>query len=116
MKKLSDFSGEKGIRVASQVLSRIMRVLGNAKNLDMKGERNAVIMFTAFMENSPKEMQEIFAILSEKDPDEYECDAAEAMMNMLILANDPIIVQLFSSQRQKGDATSSGSASGNTKE
>ena len=112
MKKLSDFSGEKGIRIAAQVLSRIMRVLGNARNLELAGERNPVLMFTAFMENSPKEMQEIFAILSEKDPDTYECDAAEAMTNMLILANDPIVVRLFISQRQTGGATSSASASG----
>ncbi len=116
MRKLSDFSGEKGIKIAAQVLSRIMRVLSNSKNLELHGERNPVIMFTAFMENSPKEMQEIFAILSEKDPATYECDAAEAMMNMLILANDPIIVRLFISQRQTGDATSSASASGNTRE
>ena len=116
MKKLSDFSGEAGIRVAAQVLARIMRILTNTKNLELNGERNPVILFTAFMENSPKEMQEIFAILSEKDPATYDCDAAEAMMNMLILANDPIVVRLFISQRQTGGATSSASASENTGE
>lgn len=116
MKKLSDFSGEKGIRIAAQVLARIMKILANTKNLELNGERNPVVMFTAFMENSPKEMREIFAILSEQDPVSYDCDAAEAMMNMLILANDPIVVRLFVSQRQTGGATSSASASENIAE
>ena len=116
MKKLSDFKDREGIVVASRVLAVIMDMLADKRNFAMKGEDNPIKMFTAFMENSPDKMREIFAILSEKDARDYHCDGAEAMVNMLLLANDPIVVGLFTLQSQKGDAISSGSASGSTEE
>jgi hypothetical protein len=116
MKKLSDFKDTQGIVVASKVLSVIMDILSDHRNLAMNGERSAIKMFTAFMEHSPSKMREIFAILSEKEINEYHCDGAEAMANMLLLANDPIVVGLFTLQSQKGDAISSGSVSENTEE
>ena len=111
MKKLSDFRDGKGIEVAANVLAVIMDILSDQKNMAMRHEQNPVKMFTAFMSNSPDKMREIFAILSEVDVSEYHCDGAEALTNMLILANDPVLVSLFMSQSQMRDATSSGSAS-----
>ena len=116
MRKLSDFRDEKGIEIAAQVLAIIMDILSNKENMDHTTAKTPLAMFSAFMQNSPKEMRKIFAILSEKDEKDYTCDGAEAMTNMLILANDPILVGLFISQGQTGDATSSGSASENTEE
>ena len=89
MKKLSDFKDAQGIEVASKVLAVIMDMLADKRNLALNGETNAIRMFTAFMANSPDKMREIFAILSEKDVREYHCNGAEAMANMLLLANDP---------------------------
>lgn len=116
MKKLSDFKDTAGIVAASKVLAVIMDMLADKRNLALSGETNPVKMFTAFMANSPDKMREIFAILSEKEVGDYHCDGAEAMCNMLLLANDPIIVGLFTLQSQKGDANSSGSVSENTEE
>ena len=116
MKKLSDFKDEKGIVIASDVLSVIMEMLADERNRAQQGEKNRFKMFTAFMRNTPEKMREIFAILSEEDIKSYHCDGAEAMTNMMILANDPIILGLFLSQSQTGDAKSSGSASENTEE
>ena len=116
MKKLSDFTDEKGIEIASEVLSVILEMLADKRNQAQEGEKNKFKMFTAFMRNTPDKMKEIFAILSEKDAKTYHCDGAEAMTNMMILANDPIILGLFTSQSQKGDAKSSGSASESTEE
>ena len=116
MKKLSDFKDEKGIEVASSVLAVIMDILTDERNLAMRGETNAIKMFTTFMANSPDKMRRIFAILSETDEKKYHCNGAEAMANMLLLANDPIIVGLFTLQGQKGDAISSGSVSESTEE
>lgn len=116
MKKLSDFKDEKGIEIAAKVLSVIMDILANKKNEKQAKAETPLAMFSAFMENSPAEMKKIFSILSEKEYEEYTCDGAEAMTNMLILANDPILVGLFISQGRTGDATSSGSASENTEE
>ena len=116
MKKLSDFKDSQGIVVASKVLAVIMEMLSDSRNLALKDEKNAIKMFTAFMANSPDKMREIFAILSEQDVGNYHCNGAEAMTNMLLLANDPIVVGLFTLQSQKGDAISSGSVSESTEE
>lgn len=115
MKKLSDFKDERGIVVASEILSIIMEILANKKNLAQSGNSPAV-MFGEFMKNSPNEMKKIFAVLSEEDPAEYHCDGTEAIMNMMVLANDPVILSLFISQGQTGDAKASASASENTEE
>lgn len=114
MKKLSDFKDGKGIEIASRVLAVIMDILSDQRNMAQKGESNPVKMFSAFMENSPEKMKDIFAILSETDPKEYHCNGAEALTNMLLLANDPVIISLFTSQSQMRDATSSGSAAEST--
>lgn len=110
MKKLSDFKDGEGIVVASKVLGVIMDILSDRRNMTQKDEKSTVKMFTTFMENSPDKMREIFAILSEQDPKEYHCNGAEAMTNMLLLANDPVVISLFTSQSQMRGATSSGSA------
>ncbi len=114
MKKLSDFKDADGIVVASKIFSSIMRILSNEKNREQSTAKNPFDMFSAFMANSPAEMHEIFAILSEVDPSEYHCDGTDSLVNMMVLANDPVIVSLFISQGQKGDAKTSASASENT--
>ena len=114
MKKLSDFKGEKGIEIAADVLEVIFDILSNKKNMEQKSEENPIKMFSSFMKNSPKSMKKIFAILSEIDPSEYDCDGAEAMTNMLLLANDPVLLGLFISPGQSAEEESSGSGSENT--
>ena len=116
MKKLSDFKDEKGIEIAARILAIIMDILANKKNANQATAKTPLAMFSAFMQNSPEEMKKIFAILSEKDENNYTCNGAEAMTNMLILANDSILVGLFTSQGQTGDATSSGSVLENIEE
>lgn len=114
MKRLQDFEGNEAIITAAKVLGVIIEILKDPRNAEMKGEQNGAVMFTTFMQNSPEKMREIFAILSEKDPAEYTCNGTEAIFNMMVLANDPIIMSLFTAQSQTRDATSSGSASENT--
>lgn len=114
MKKLSDFKGEKGIEVAADVLEVCLDILADKKNMEQKNEKQPIKMFSSFMKNSPENMKKIFAILSEIDPAEYDCDGAEAMTNMLLLANDPIMLGLFLSPGQSAEGENSGSGSENT--
>lgn len=114
MKQLSDFKDERGIEIAADVLSVILDILSDEKNRAQRSENRPAKMFSVFMKNSPEKMKEIFAILSEIDPKEYACDGAEAMTNMLILANDPVMMTLFFSQSQSSEEKTSGSGSENT--
>lgn len=113
MKKLSDFKDEKGIEKAADVLAVILEIISDEKNREHKNEKRPFKMFSYFMKNSPEKMKEIFAILSEIDPAEYTCDGAEAMTNILIMANDPVMMTLFFSQSQSTEEKTSGSGSEN---
>lgn len=113
MKQLKDFKGESAIVAASKILGVILEMLQNPENKAVEGEENPIKLFTALMQNSPGKMREVFAILSEKEVAEYDCDGSEALMNIMFLANDPIILSLFISQGTKKNAESSASASAN---
>ena len=113
MKKLSDFKDEKAIAVVAQLLEPILTILFNPENDKFKDEQNGFKMFSGFLANSPKAMMDVFAILSEHDVETYHCDGVEVAQNLLTLASDDRLTELFISQGQTGDATSSGSASVN---
>lgn len=116
MKKLSDFKDEKAIVVVAQLLEPIMTIVTNPENGKFKDEQNGFKMFSGFLANSPKSMMHIFAILSEQDVETYHCDGVEVTKNLMTLVSDSRLIELFTSQGQTGDATSSGSASENTEE
>ena len=116
MKRLSDFKDENAIVVVAQLLEPIMTIVTNPGNGKFKDEKNGFKMFSGFLSNSPKAMMDIFAILSEQDADNYHCDGVEVTKNLMTLVSDSRLLELFTSQGQTGDATSSGSASENTVE
>ena len=113
MKKLAEFKGTDAIRTAAKVLGILSRILSDERNKHAKAD-NVMGLFLQFAENSPQEMTEIFAVLSEQDPETFAPDGAEAFDCLKTLAHDPAIAGLFLSQRRTGDATSSGAASANT--
>lgn len=110
MKRLSDFKDSDAIIVVAKLLPPIMEMLVDPENKKLKDEKNGFKMFSGFFKNSPDKMMEIFAVLSECDPEDYHCDGVDVIQNIMTLANDERLVELFTSQGQKGDATSSGSA------
>lgn len=116
MKKLSDFKDEKAIVVVAQLLEPIMTIVTNPDNGKFKDEKNGFKMFSGCLANSPKAMMQIFAILSEQDTETYHCDGVEVTKNLMTLVSDSRLIELFTSQGQTGDATSSGSASENIEE
>lgn len=114
MKQLSEFKNEDGVRVVAKLLNPIGRIVLKMKdNKDENGKpKNRVEFLSQALEECPKDVIEIFAILSETDVDKYECNAASMLMDTLTLAADAEFMQLFGLQSQT--PTSSGSASENT--
>ena len=111
MKRLSDFKDEEGVAVVAKLLNPIANIVTNAKNA--KANKEAPIAFVASMlENSPKDVMEIFAILNEVPPEEYHCTGASLMGDTIKLASDAELMALFGLQSQT--ETSSGSASEST--
>ena len=116
MKKLSDFKDESAVIVVADLLDPIMTIVTNPENAKFKDSNNGIKMFAGFFKNSPRAMMDIFAILSEGDPETYTCDGVDVAKNLMVVASDSRLIELFTSQGQTGDATSSGSASENIEE
>lgn len=118
MKKLSDFKGREAMTVATKVTRVIMAILADERNRTVKEGTPHWELFMTLAENNPDEMTEILAIMNEKTVEEYEneCDGNRVMADLLSLASDPLIIGLFISRGQKGDAISSVSRSENTEE
>ena len=115
MKQLSEFTDERGVQVAADVLCALTNIRKNEKNkkyFESGKDLTVAEMLSEAMKNTPEEMMKIFAVLSEKDPAEYHCTASEAMINTMLLAADNSFLLLFISQsREAKAATSSGSVS-----
>ena len=110
MKKLSEFKDVEAVTVVAKLMAPVMEIITNKENKKLKDAKNAFEMFSGFFANSPDKMIEVFAILSETPVEEYHCNGVEVAQNIMTLVTDESLLQLFTSQRQKGDATSSGSA------
>lgn len=109
--KLSEFKDEKAIEVVAKLLVPIANIAENAKNAKAKGA-SKLEFASALLANNKKEVMDMLAILSDKEPGEYHCNAATVLMDVFNMLSDPDLVQLFGLQSKT--STSSGSATENT--
>ena len=112
MKKLSEFKNEEGVIVIAKLLQPIARIVQAIKDEPRPDGMNAMAFVSTMLAKSPKDVMEIFAILSETPVEEYECNGASIMADTLTLASDKELMELFGLQSQT--QTSSGSASETT--
>ena len=109
MKKLSEFKDEQGAIVVAKLLPPIFEIIQSAANAEARDGKTPIEFISLMLENSPKAMKNIFAILSEVEPEDYHTNAAEILANVVTLATDEDMMSLFGLRRQT--QTSSGSAS-----
>lgn len=109
--RLSDFKDEKGIEIVAKLLVPIGNIATNKANAKAKNE-NMFVFASALLQNNKRDVMDMLAILSDKDPTEYHCTAATAMSDIVEMLSDPDLLALFGLQRQT--QASSGSASGST--
>lgn len=110
MKKLSEFQNEDGVVVVAKLLSPIFNIVTKVK--DFRDDMTQIQFVTMMLEKSPKDVMEIFAILSEVPVEEYSCNGASIMRDTITLASDKELMSLFGLQSQT--PTSFGSASETT--
>ena len=109
MKQLSEFKNEQGVVIVAKLLNPITRIVMKMKDEGKKPSGSPIEFLTSMLEESPKDIMEIFAILSETPVEEYECNAASLLMDAVKLAADKEFIGLFGLQSQT--PTSSGSVS-----
>ena len=113
--RLSEFKDEKAIEVVADLLEPIYNIVSNEANAEAKDEAKdkGVLPFAAAMlKNSAKDVMAMLAILDDKDPKEYHCNAATVLGDIVNMLSDDELLQLFGLQSET--LTSAGSASANT--
>lgn len=111
--RLSEFKDEKGIEVVAKLLVPIGIIAQNKKNSAARENGGTLLdMASALLRNNPKEVMAMLAILNDKDPGKYHCNAATVFMDVFNMISDPELLQLFGLQSET--APKSGSASENT--
>lgn len=109
--KLSEFKDEKAIEVVANLLDPICNIVANPENEKAKS-KNVAAFLGAMLRNNRKDVMDMLAILNDEDPADFHCNAASVLKNVLELASDKELMQLFGAQGKT--AASSGSASENT--
>ena len=114
--RLSDFKDEKGVQVVAKLLVPIEKIASNQKNVAAKkavidGTIGMLDFTSAMLQNSPRDVMDMLAILNDQDPAEYHCSAATVLADTFNMISDPDLLLLFGLQSKT--SASSGSASEN---
>lgn len=96
MKRLSDFKDDKAFEIVAELLDPITAIATDKDNL-MKGKKTRVEVAKAVFINHKDDVKKIIAILSEKDVDELEINAATLFSDFLTLLSDPDFMGFFKS-------------------
>lgn len=117
--KLADFKGEKGIAIAARIMRPIAMIVNNPKVKELHEQKGVTVldMVGAMVENEPEQAMELFAILNEKDVEEYKANstAANLLEDLYSMFADDDLMSLFGLRAKKTEKTPSSSATGNTK-
>lgn len=106
--RLSEFRDEQAIEVVARLMGPMSNIAANAQNAEARS-RGAAQFAAALLKNCPRDVMDILAILSGKEPEAYHCTAASVLADVLDMLSDPELTRLFGLQ-SKTEA-SSGSAS-----
>ena len=115
--KLSDIRGEEALDVLAELVDPAVEIMADEEIAEIvRSKQPKIGLVKPILKNHKKSLIQIFAALEREDPEEYVKNMnILTLPSMLIdLLNDPAIVELFSSQGQKMEDESSGSATENT--
>ncbi len=109
--RLSDFRDEQALEVIAKLLEPVGAIAANERNAAARS--GGVFGFaSALLQNNPREVLAIFAILNGEEPEAYHCSAAGLLYDLIELLGDPELLALFGLRSRT--AASSGSVSENT--
>lgn len=114
--KLSDIKGEKALDMVADLIEPISEIMADEKVKKIYSGQPKLKLAQYIIKNHKKSIIEILAILNEEKPEEYVKKITLTTLPIIIidLLNDEELLNLFSSQSQITEETSSGSAMGNT--
>lgn len=109
--KLSEFTGVKGVEIAARVMNPIFTLTANEKVREVRAQEGVTIdkVLSAMVMNEPDAAIELYAILNEKDVNEYKetCTAASILNDLFVTFTDDDLMVLFGLRAQKTEKASS---------
>lgn len=111
--KLSEYKGEQALDMLADIIEPAAIIMADKEIAAFaKSGMPAIKFVKPIIKNHKKEVIEILAVLNGEDPKRYaeKVNLFTLPKKLLEIINDPDLMSLFSSQGQKMDETSSGSA------
>lgn len=113
--KLSDYKGEKAVEVFADLLEPVAKIFGDKEIADMvRANEPKLKIIQKALKNHAKEVIQAMAILDDVPVEGYNPSFMEIPARLLEMLNDSKMEELFTSQSQTADKTSSGSATVST--
>lgn len=110
--KLSDYKGEEALEVLADIIEPAAEIFSDKEVVDgFKNPAKRLKAVSVALRKHKKPVIALLAALERKDPEEYEVGVLTLPAKLLEILNDKELLELFTSQAQTGDATSSASAS-----
>lgn len=102
--KLSEYKGEKAIEVFADLLEPTAEILADEDIVNaIRADESKIAIIKKILKGHSKAIVEIMAILDDENPDEYEVDFMTLPKKLLDLFNDPMVIDLFTSQGQDAE-------------
>ena len=114
--KLSEFRGDEALDVLADLIEPTYDIMSDKKLKKEIEKGNKVKAVSLAIKGHKKAVTTILAVLDREDPKTYEVTLFTLPAKLLEVFNDPALTELFQSQGQTGDATSSTPASESTEE
>lgn len=115
MRKLSEIKNEQALDLIADVIEPFSRILADEKiNEFRKNTPSRTEVMKWVIKDHKSEVIEILAALDGKPVETYEISVLELPMRVIEILNDEDMISLFTSQGQRKEKTSSGSATVNT--
>lgn len=114
--KLSDYKGEQAIDILVDLMEPATAIMADKEIAQLAQSKVPMVKLAkAVIKNHKKEVIEILAVLDGEDPKEYakKMTVFSLPVKLLEILNDPLMKDLFSSQGQMTEASST-SATENT--
>jgi len=112
--KLSDIKGEAALDAVADLIDPITDLAQDKILVGLLRLKNYAPAIKLSIKGHKKAVIRILAILNQQDPDTYEPSLVDLPKMLLDLINDPAFADLFQSQAETTEETSSSSAMENT--
>lgn len=114
--RLSEIQGEEAIEVLADIIEPVSTILADEKVTKIARERKYPKAIAVAMRSYKREILDILAALNQEDPKTYKPPLLSIPKQLLDLANEPEIEELFMQQSQIKTTQPSGSVTENTEE